>query len=311
MLGTTTNGGPQSPLPLSPEERERQYSPSSCIGGDYSPFLRSYAELSAAALKSGRAERRELRYGDKASNMLDLFVPTVDHAVEVLPPLLVFIHGGFWQELSKESSLFAAPACLDAGFAFAAVDYTLAPSASVLDIALECRLAVRWLHSQGPVLGFDPGSIIVAGSSAGAHLAAMVCVRDWVADGDLPEGLPAGAVLVSGIFDLAPLLDTTVNNALSLTQQTAAAVSPQHLSLGRFPPAVVCWGEVETDEFKRQSIDFANAIGCAGQQKPTCFEVPGRNHFDVILDLAQPGNLLGDATVRLLNEAAESAAREA
>ncbi len=278
---------------------DREYSPSSCIGGDYAPFLRAYAERSAAALR-GRAAHRDLPYGDKASQRLDLFVPPRATNAAAAPPLLVFIHGGYWQELSKQSSLFGAPGCVDAGFAFAAIDYTLAPAATIGEIARECRSALRWLHAHGPALGFDPSRIAVAGSSAGAHLAAMCCVRGWAGDADLPAGLPAAGVLVSGVYELAPLIGTSIDQALSLTPDDAAAWSPIRLPLGDFPPTAVCWGQIETAEFQRQSRAFAQAIAAAGAPRPELFEVPARNHFDVILDLCERGTPLGDATLRLL-----------
>lgn len=284
---------------LSLEDREREYSPSSCIGGDYAPFLRAYADQSASALV-GRAVQRDLPYGDKPTQRLDLFVPPAKGGDAPLPPLLVFIHGGYWQELSKSSSLFGAPGALDAGFAYAAIDYTLAPHASIGAIAIECRNALRWLHSHGAALGFDPSRILVAGSSAGGHLAAMCCVRGWSEDGDLPAGLPAAGVLVSGVYDLEPLIGTSIDKALSLTPRDAAMWSPIRLPLDKFPPTTVCWGEIETDEFERQSRAFADAVAAAGGPRPELFEVPARNHFDVILDLSRRGTLLGDATLRRL-----------
>ncbi|SEB11079.1 alpha/beta hydrolase [Variovorax sp. YR216] len=283
---------------LSLEDREREYSPSSCIGGDYAPFLRAYADQSAAALRA-RAAQRDLPYGDKPSQRLDLFVPP-ERPDGALPPLLVFIHGGYWQELSKSSSLFGAPGALDAGFAYAAVDYTLAPHANIGAIALECRNALRWLHARGAELGFDPSRIAVAGSSAGAHLAAMCCVRGWTEDRDLPDGIPAAGVLVSGVYELEPLIGTSIDQALSLTPGDAATLSPIRLPLDGFPPTVVCWGEIETGEFKRQSRAFAGAVDAAGAPMLEHFEVPARNHFNVILELSERGTLLGDATLRIL-----------
>jgi len=282
------------------DERERQYSPSSCIGGDYQPYLRQYVELSAT-VPAACTLRRDLVYGTKPTNRLDLFVPLADVASSSAPALLVFIHGGYWQELSKESSLFAAGACIDAGFAFAAIDYTLAPAASLLEIVLECRQALRWLHAQAAELGVDPARIVVAGSSAGAHLAAMACVRDWQEDENLAPDLPAGAVLVSGIYALEPLLGTSIAAPLGLTESAALVVSPRWLAHDHFPPTIVCWGEVETDEFKRQSRDFAASLTTTGIAEISCFEIPERNHFDVILDLAQRDTLLGAASLRMLN----------
>ncbi|MDV2116493.1 alpha/beta hydrolase [Alcaligenes faecalis] len=279
---------------LSAQEREREYSPSSCIGGNYAPYIEAYATLSAAALQGG-ARHTELAYGNKATHKLDLFLPEPRDS-EVLPPLLLFIHGGYWQELSKASSLFSAPDCTDAGIAFAAIDYTLAPQASVHDMVLECRQALRWLHQHGQELGFDPQRIVVSGSSAGAHLAAMCCLRGWKEDADLPVGAPAAAVLVSGIYDLQALIGTSINEALSLDVESARAISPQLLDLQGFPPTAISWGEIETSEFKRQSQAFADALNALGAQYLPPLEVPARNHFDVILDQARSGTALGDTT---------------
>jgi len=287
--------------PMTLADREREYSPSSCIGGNYQPFLDEYQARSEEALQR-HAVVLNLSYGEKASNRLDFFPAP---ATATLPPLLVFIHGGYWQELTKASSLFPANGCVPEGIAFAAIDYTLAPEASVLDIVRECRAALRWLHAQGAALGFDPQRIVVAGSSAGAHLAAMCCLRGWASDPDLPPGLPQAAVLVSGIYVLEPLIGTSIDAALSLTPDEAALVSPGLLPLDGFPPALLCWGEFETNEFKRQGTEFASRISRARSGSDTdtgisAFEVPSRNHFDVILDLAQRDTPLGDAALALL-----------
>ncbi len=281
--------------------REREYSPSSCIGGNYQPFVAAYAERSAAA-RAGAAGRLDLAYGAAATQRLDLFVPTrstMDATVEgngtstadaARPPLLVFIHGGYWQELSKNESSFAAVDALRQGLAFAALDYTLAPAATVADMVAECRQALHWLHAHAEALGFDAARIVLAGSSAGAHLAAMCALRT--------PGAPQvkAAVLVSGIYEVEPLLGTSINAALGLDEAAARAVSPALADLRGFPPAVVCWGAVETGEFKRQGRGFAAALQNAGTAC-AMFEVPGRNHFDIVLDLVDPATELGAATL--------------
>lgn len=275
---------------LSIEEREREYSPSSCIGGDYQPFVQAYARLSRAA-RSATPGRLGLAYGRRATQRLDLFVPPAAPGAAV--PLLVFIHGGYWQELSKEDSAFPASHCAQQGWAFAALDYTLAPHASVAQMVGECRDALAWLHANAANLGIDARRMVVAGSSAGAHLAAMTA---------MPQPRVAGVkacVLVSGIYTLEPLVGTSINAALGLTPESARQVSPALLPLQGFPPSVVCWGEVETAEFKRQSRDFATQLERAGTPCEA-FEVPQRNHFDVILDLADPATRLGRAVAVLL-----------
>ena len=299
--------------------REREVSPSSCIGGNYQPFIAAYAERSAQARARANAEgsgRLNLRYGPGAAQLLDLFLPPAAGPVggAGVPALLVFIHGGYWQELSKDESSFAAPQCVAQGIAFAAVNYTLAPSATVAEMVAECRLAIAWLHANAAALGFDARRIVVAGSSAGAHLAAMVALPPQgppLAPAFAPTPAPAlspmdaplrlrGAVLVSGIYELEVLLGTSVNEALGLTADSARALSPALLPLRGFPPSIVCWGEVETAEFKRQSQGFAACLQGAGTSCQR-FEMPQRNHFDVILDLADPATMLGAATLALVS----------
>ena len=272
---------------LSAAEREREYSPSSAIGGDYQPFLRAYAERSAMA-RARRPQQLNQVFGSNGKLVLDLFVPS---GLATPPPLLLFIHGGYWQELSKEDSSFAANDCVERGFAFAAVDYTLAPQASVAQMVAECDEALTWLAHQAPRLGFDGQRIVLAGSSAGAHLAAMLALQT--------RQRVAAVVLVSGIYELEPLLGTCINDALNLSQDSAHALSPALKSVQGFPPSIVCWGEVETAEFKRQGRDFAAQLQAAAAPVQS-FEVPGRNHFDVILDLADIKTPLGQHVVALM-----------
>ena len=271
--------------------RERAYSPSSCTGGNYRPFVQAYAQRSRAA--KAQAACRTLRYGQQAQERLDLFLP-VAAANGAAPPLLVFIHGGYWQELGKDDSAFAAADCVGQGLAYAALDYSLAPGASVAQMVAQCRRAVCWLHSQSVALGFDARRIVVAGSSAGAQLAAMVALPGQGPDNS--ARCIRGAVLVSGIFELEPLVGTSINQALGLMAQTARELSPALQPLQGFAPSIVCWGEVETAEFKRQSRDFAAALRAAGTPCQA-FEVPRRNHFDIVFDLADPATELGRSVI--------------
>ncbi|MBL8327610.1 MAG: alpha/beta hydrolase fold domain-containing protein [Rubrivivax sp.] len=287
--------------PAAAADRERAYSPSSCIGGDYQPFLHAYAQGSAQA--HDRAQQLggrwiSARYGSAPAQRIQLCLPPppADRAGAGCG-LLVFIHGGYWQELSAADSLFAAARCIEAGQAFAAIDYTLAPLATVAGIIQECRQAFAWLMRQAPWQGIDASRVVVAGSSAGAHLAACVGLGTQDEAGPVPP--PRALVLASGLYDLSPLLGTSINEALQLDETQARACSPLHQPLAGFPRALLCWGEVETEAFKAQSRHFALALADAGAEVRS-FEVPGRNHFDLILDLAEPGTRLGDATQVLL-----------
>src|SRR3954470_24602010 len=145
-------------MPMDQATREREYSPSSVIGGDYARYLERYRLESAEALRSVPVQR-DLRYGDAPRALLDYYpAPAAVHR----PGLFVYVHGGYWQELSKDQSAFLAPAWHAAGFACAVVGYTLAPEASLPAIVSECRQALTWLHRRADVLGFDAERIVVA-----------------------------------------------------------------------------------------------------------------------------------------------------
>ncbi|MFB4275473.1 alpha/beta hydrolase [Nonomuraea sp. MTCD27] len=277
------------------EQLDVQYSPSSLVG-DLQPYLDDYAEHSrrVRAELAGVAHR-DLRFGPGPDDLLDVYGPAGDRAEG--HPALFFIHGGYWQQLSKEDSTFPAPAVVGAGGVYATTDYTLAPRARLAEIVDQVRDAFAWLWRHAADHRIDPDRIVVSGSSAGAHLAAMLLATPWRRWG-LPPAPIAGAVLLSGIYDLAPVRHTYVNEVVGIDPGEVRDCSPMFLS-GACCPVVVAWGEHETDEFKRQSAEFAahlRARGC----RVTAYEQAGRNHFDAPLELAEPGTRLHAETCALL-----------
>jgi arylformamidase len=274
-------------------EREREYSPSTCVAA-IEPFLDEYVARSRDAETRFRCQKN-LLWGDRPDEVFDYF-PTASADA----PLLVYIHGGYWQEHSKDESLFAAPDCVANGIAFAAIDYTLAPQASVGFIVAQCRRAIASLHRQAAALGFDARRIYVSGNSAGAHLAAMLLVEGWQAAPGLPDDVVAGAVLLSGIYDLEPLIGTYIDAPLHLTDADVAALSPLRLRSGRPVNTIVAWGDNETAEFKRQSRAFAAALMDSGFPV-SAFELAGTNHFDIVFGLAHRGSVLGEATIDMIH----------
>ncbi len=260
---------------FSPDELERQYSPSVMVGGDISHYLAAYADMSAAA----RVELEvleNLKYGNLKSNILDFFP-----ASEANAPLHVFVHGGYWQALSQRESALVAKPLVRAGQAFATLNYTLAPKARLDEMITECGRALLWLAERAEKLGFDPGRITLSGHSAGAHLAAMALYR-FGEDLKQTDLVIRDLVLISGIYDLEPIAQTSVNKPLQLTDKDIASLSPIH----HLPPADVrtrvTVAERDTREFIRQSRDFAALLRKAGRD--VSFDVQkGMHHFDIIM----------------------------
>jgi arylformamidase len=242
------------------------------------------------ALREWQPDLLDLPYGPRPRNRIDLFRAGGRDA-----PLLVFLHGGYWQRNAKDMFSCMAEGPLARGFdvavvgyTLAVVGYTLAPEASLTGIVGEIRGAVRWLRREGPAYGISPVRLVVSGWSAGGHLAALVM--------GMPE-VDAG-LCVSGIFDLEPIRRGTLNQKLRLTSAEANALSPIRHLPPRAGPLIVAYGTGELDELQRQSRDFQAAWGVAGH-RGRLMPVEGRNHFSILADIVNPDGVLATALAAL------------
>lgn len=216
------------------------------------------------------ALQADLAYGDHPRQRLDLFMP----AGEGPFPLLVFVHGGYWQLGDKSDWSFLAPDWNAGGVGFAAVGYRLAPEVSVEQIIEDVAAAMSHIVAHAQDWRIDPARIAASGISAGAQLVAQA-----LAFGD--GGFAKAAVLISGVYDLSPLRLTTPGKVLGEWGPGDPRVSP----LGRRPaPACrsfVAFGGAETDVFKSQSRALAAHLTNHGHPC-TAHELPGANHFTVV-----------------------------
>ena len=263
---------------------ETEYSPSSVSRHPVAWYIEDYARRSRHARDTLRGKLEKHHYGRGEDEYLFLATHSID------APLLVFIHGGYWKALSADDCCMWAPDVLAAGCSFASINYTLAPVATLERIVAQCRGAIDWLTLESAL---SPSRMVVAGSSAGGHLAAMCTTAH-----PQPHSV-TGTVLISGVFDLVPLLQTSVNDPLNLTKADAMRLSPHHLPVSPCDTVVIAWGEHETEAFASQSNNYAAHLRTAGIN-PVTMEVSDRDHFDVIYDLVTPGTPLGDATLNAL-----------
>ena len=270
---------------------DHQYNAQATVG-DISPFIEMYTEGSAAARRRLPFEEA-LSFGASSEETLDLF-PAGDGA-----PLLVFIHGGYWRALSKNESSFMAPCMETYGIATAAVNYTLRPHATLDEIVAEVRRALAWLYKHSAAYGCDPERIFVAGSSAGGHLAGMLVSRGWHDAFGVPEKIVKGGVLLSGLYDLEPIQLCYANEWVGLDETSARRNSPLAYLPSVGCPLILSYGGSETNEFKRQSDDYAAAWRAAGFEAD-CFEISHRNNFDIPLELADPASVLTEKLFELI-----------
>jgi arylformamidase len=269
------------------EELDADYLPSRFVSSMADVITDWTARSQAAKSQAGVALKADLAYGPHPRERIDYYASNESNA-----PLLVFIHGGFWKSVSKDDSAFVAPAWMRAGAHVAVVDYVLAPEVTLAEIVAETIRALAWLVSKAETLGFDPARMVLAGHSAGGHLAALSQTLP-----DVPKA--AGLVLLSGVFELEPIRQCYVNDVVAMTEQDVVTLSPARRIPLQAMPIVVAVGELEPTAFHEQSRHLAwswRGIGCAIEP----MLVPRRTHFSILDDFADPAAPLGKATARLL-----------
>jgi arylformamidase len=275
-----------------PEFVERGYDNRAAVP-EHPQWLARFTTSSQEA-RASLAPRLDLRYGPGSKETLDLFVPAGPaHGT------FVFLHGGYWRALDKSDFSFVAIPFVAHGIAVAVADYDLCPDVSIATIVDECRRAVAWIAHEGGAHGANPDRVVVGGHSAGGHLVAMLFATDWAAAGFAREPLVAG-VSLSGVHDLAPMVQFSFNADFKLDDAEAARLSPVRLAARSRAPLLLAVGADETSEFIRQTRilwDAWPANRPAGAQAPLI--VPGRHHFSVVADYADAKSVLTQHTLAL------------
>lgn len=252
---------------------------------------RIYKERSQATFD--RTERiADIVYDTASGSKLDIF-PSQPGA-----PLFVWFHGGYWRSSTKDANAFVAPGLVEAGVAVASVDYSLAPAVRIGEIVRQVRTSVAWLVQNARAYGYEAERIHVGGHSAGGHLVGMLLAGKWQASFGLPRDVVRTGLAISGLFDLAPLQKTFVNEALRLNETEIRDNSPINLLPETSTATLLATvGGAESSEFHRQTDDYL----CAWQQcghRGTRIDMPGFHHFDIILELEHPGNALFDTLLQ-------------
>ena len=267
---------------VDPEWLDAQYNNRARIP-EHPAILRYWADASAAAF-----ERRDwvldVAYGEHASERLDI-LPARSGA-----PVFVYIHGGYWRALDKRDHAFIAPPLHAAGALVVQLNYALCPSVGIERIVLQMVQALAWVYRHAEEHGGDRERIVVAGHSAGGHLATMLLACDWRAVApDLPRDLVKSALSISGVYELEPLRHAPFLSAdIGLTEESALRLSPLRMRAPTMGSLVTVVGANESEEFLRQADAMSAAWGpdivVASER------VAGKNHMSVLNDLADPNS---------------------
>ncbi len=239
-----------------------------------------HPEIIASWSRDAAAYRAEtppvvVSYGDGAREAMDLFEAGDG-------PAVLFIHGGYWQALDRSFFSHMAKGLNAHGVSVAVASYDLCPNVPLGRIVGQMRQAARalWERTGKPV--------IATGHSAGGHLSACLVGTDWgMIDKSLPKQIVPAAFAISGLFELEPLVSTSVNKALKLGVREARRLSPLHWKVNPDTMLDAVVGGDESYEYHRQSEAIVEKW--AAPRVQTRMEiVEGANHFTVIAPMADP-----------------------
>ncbi|VTU41263.1 putative esterase [Variovorax sp. PBS-H4] len=253
----------------------------------FASLLAAYEAESLAAVSTETCVL-DVRYGPLERQTFDFFM-----AREKPRGTLAYFHAGYWQSRDKSTFRFIAPAYTAAGLNVALVNYPLCPTVSLPELVGAAKACVPAIRAQAGVDDNEHPPLLLSGHSAGAHIAVELALSGGQ---DI-----AGVVAMSGIYDLAPLLRTTLNQKLELDAAGAAACSPLHRAGTLTAPVLVVVGEEETPAFIEQSRRFHETLSKAGTRS-SLHLAPGADHFSLLRQFSSPGSRLFDQVCMFLRE---------
>lgn len=260
--------------------------------GNRDAMLEWYARESAQT-RAAYEHHYDVSYGPSPDETLDIFTCSTPRA-----PIHVHVHGGGWRNLTKDDESFLARTFVPAGALCVVLNFSLIPHVRLPEMVAQARRAIAWIHANADRFGGDAARIHVSGHSSGAHMASVLATTDWTAFG-LPADVIKSALLVSGMYDLRPVMLSARSDYVKLSNDEMLELSALlHLDRLRAPLAVA-FGATESPEFKRQAESFAAAVESAG--KPcTLARVEGVGHFDILCQLGERGTPLARLALRLM-----------
>ncbi|XP_057293498.1 kynurenine formamidase-like [Hydractinia symbiolongicarpus] len=218
----------------------------------------------------------DISYGTSKRQRIDIFYPDENKNEKPKDSIIVYIHGGYWQEGDKSLYSFAAKQFVCNGFAFVVIGYDLTPEVTIPQIIEQIETALIVIKDK-----FKSTKLILLGHSAGAHASVAVADRGNVSVDAL--------FLVSGVYDLLPLINTSINDTLRLSKESAACLNLMKPIKG-VNIIFVCIGENDSPEFYRQSKVFSQKQ--SSETLSGFYTVDNEDHFSIILSMYDENAML-------------------
>lgn len=211
-------------------------------------------------------------------------------------PIFVFIHGGYWQESSKDGNTFMVQTLAEAGFRVFLIGYDLCPNVTLSELHEEVQVALATILIAAEEK-YGSGEVVLCGHSAGACLAmAMLRRRRWTS---LPNSHLIRAVfLLGGIYDLTEARFADVvnkDNLLGITDENVSELSPfqedySHLAEERVLVSVIV-AEFDAPGLVNQGNEMAVKLNEQGAHSEILV-AKAFDHFELVTELRHSNNFV-------------------
>lgn len=202
-------------------------------------------------------------YGNHAQK-LDVYAPKGTPTNARLPVVL-FIHGGSWRDGDRGGYAFAGKAFAREGFVSVVIDYRKVPEVRFPDFMVDAAEAVAWTESNIAAYGGDPTKIIIAGHSAGAHIAVLLTLDPtYLRSAGVADGAIKGAIGLAGPYDFYPF--TSEAAVAAFAGADPALTQPITYARGDAPPLLLLHGDADDVVLPRNSTALAAKVTEAGGQ---------------------------------------------
>lgn len=229
----------------------------------------------------------DIAYGNDTLQKMDIFPSSVSNS-----PILVFIHGGYWKALDKNSYDFMAETFIKHQFTVCIINYRLLPKVDMASTINDIKKAVHWIQKEALHYNGNPNVITLSGHSAGGHLALIT----YLLNENLQSSIKAICSL-SGIFNLAPIRESYLNDVLQLNEEDVKKFSPLNKDLSIIKcPVLFSVGSNETKFFINESknIVFKNKAN----KLLNYYKYNDLNHYQIVHQLGNEDSPLAQFILR-------------
>jgi len=248
-----------------------------------------------------RSELTIKTLGEPESYQYDKFP---DHKIDFFKaqnrdaPLVIFIHGGAWKSGSAKEYSFIANPFIASNINVAIIDFDDVTKVGLSGMIEQIRNSIKWIYNNSSKLSINKNKIYIVGHSSGAHLGGVLLTTDWEKQ-NLPKDILKGATLISGMYEMKPVRLSVRSKYLNFSDKIEDELSAIRHIKSINTPILLSYGELESDEFKRQSNDFSDRLNLYNKKSELVVQ-PFFNHFEIIDDFGNPNNIMTNKTIQMI-----------